>query len=993
MIRVFRELVRAQARDILRQMKSDVADYCQLEGNETDTDIATSTGGIVSYLHIAGALQTVSKRRFDSFMSDVESSLVGTLVNPGMRLDVVFSRDPTASRDAPRGALQASYATGRRLGLNVEALLDERADVVARHTAPEHCLAALSTYPTSLPPANVKIARKKQSATARRLKVPLSFGRYSQRCEWSIPELRARHAATLQLLSSAFSQFCPLHVVDVRSAMRSLRDMISPGSGRDWTPSLIGDGSQPLRLAPEIDVTHDYSHLWPLPLPHQLFRSAPRGRGRFVHHEGRCYVTLLMEVPPHRVETFSSLFASVPPDTPWRVAITISTGHQEVLRKVTAKGAMATLAAWTGSENKLIAAAAEQLKAEAHSGETLAALSISACTWGADEDEATSRAALLARSLEAWGNTSVHEDRGDPVESWLATLPGFARQPVAPPCAYRLGDALRMLPLTRPHSPWQDGSVLFRTADGTLFPMLPGSSLQRSVVDLIFARQRSGKSVKLAADNLGLILSPDIELLPRIAIIDIGPSSFFWVEFVRTLLPRHLRHQARGVRLRLDAATHAINPFDLPLGCRRPFAATRSFLIHLLSLLLTPAGAPPIQRLNEFCGQLVDTTYDYYAPGQQPLLYEVGCDESVDRGVEVHCPGLTRKTSWWDVVDALFDAGEAELAGRAQRFAVPTLNEVSTAIATDVALRDAFAKATVADSSEPMIDFVNSMLTTVIRDYPLLAQPSVFDVGGARIVSIDLAEVVSAGRSAQGEKQTALFYLLARQLLCADYYSGREVLAEVPERYRDFHRKRIEADEGRPKKICYDEFHRTAAAPQVRDQVLRDIREGGKYNVRIALLSQLLEDFDSEMIELATNSYLLSRAVGKDGSDTITGAFDPTTDAMDAMRRHVTGPSAAGAPMLYLGMLDGVPTRVEQVLYLTLGPMELWAYSSTPEDALIRSRLVTRMGLYPALQLLAQRFPGGSAKPSIEAMGKQLGDDAFDYEAFVERLVAENRAA
>ena len=50
----------------------------------------------------------------------------------------------------------------------------------------------------------------------------------------------------------------------------------------------------------------------------------------------------------------------------------------------------------------------------------------------------------------------------------------------------------------------------------------------------------------------------------------------------------------------------------------------------------------------------------------------------------------------------------------------------------------------------------------------------------------------------------------------------------------------------------------------------------------------------------------------------------------------------------------------------TLGPVELWALSTSAEDVSIRNRLYARLGAGRARQILAATFPGGSARTEIK---------------------------
>jgi intracellular multiplication protein IcmB len=49
-----------------------------------------------------------------------------------------------------------------------------------------------------------------------------------------------------------------------------------------------------------------------------------------------------------------------------------------------------------------------------------------------------------------------------------------------------------------------------------------------------------------------------------------------------------------------------------------------------------------------------------------------------------------------------------------------------------------------------------------------------------------------------------------------------------------------------------------------------------------------------------------------------------------------------------------------QLLTLTLGPIELWAFSTTAEDAAVRNQLYRQMGPAETRRFLALLFPSGS---------------------------------
>ena len=81
------------------------------------------------------------------------------------------------------------------------------------------------------------------------------------------------------------------------------------------------------------------------------------------------------------------------------------------------------------------------------------------------------------------------------------------------------------------------------------------------------------------------------------------------------------------------------------------------------------------------------------------------------------------------------------------------------------------------------------------------------------------------------------------------------------------------------------------------------------------------------------------------------------------MRYKLTGPRPSGAPVLLL--LSTNEGRYEQNLVNTLGPIELWALSTSVEDVTLRNLLYTALGAPAARQILAKFFPGGTARQEV----------------------------
>ena len=254
------------------------------------------------------------------------------------------------------------------------------------------------------------------------------------------------------------------------------------------------------------------------------------------------------------------------------------------------------------------------------------------------------------------------------------------------------------------------------------------------------------------------------------------------------------------------------------------------------------------------------------------------------------------------------------------------------------------------------------MITSAIREYPILSSITQFDIADARLCSLDLMDVAPQGDES-ADRQTSIMYMLARHALVRSWWMGKEALQNIPEKYREYHELRLEDIGDTPKRLCYDEFHRTSKSHSVRSQVIRDVREGRKRGVQIVLTSQLLDDFSKDMVDLATGVWVLGTAISDKAVDDVQDRFGLSQTARDVIRHKLTGPKSIGAPcLLVLGTTDG---RYEQHVYNTLGPIELWALSTSAEDVTIRNKLYTTLGAGRARQMLASNFPGGSARSEI----------------------------
>ncbi|EPX83994.1 ATP-binding protein [Salipiger mucosus] len=976
-------------------LKKDMDSFFFLETGISGTNnVVAADGSIMSVIRIDGLKKMAGAEEMAGVIDEMNLKLSSYFDASGHALQVWFARDPDASKELVSRLNRPARIVSDKLKLNLEDVFDERENHLSDFITWEGCYLALWTRPSVLTKTeleSIKRERKKPDAWPQAASTQDVF-RASRQLITRHDSFVAAFLADLKTLNLRAD------VLEAHDAIGAVRGSLYPDlQGADWKPALPGD--KVFQRNPSW-AKGDVSHLFVPPLRDQVFSRGGEVLSPRIVRVGRYnFATLDMTVGPQEVRPFSELLNRMlmGKEFPWRASFLLE--GNGLSGEMQLKSTLAAVVGFTNSENVQIREAINAMQDLKRNGEeVIVRYRVSFATWAPVDNVRLleERVSQLQRSVESWGYCGVTSSSGDPLASFMSSALGVDVASTGAAGAPPMRDALYMMPWNRDASPWEKGSVLFRTPDGRPWPYEPGSSKQSTFIDLIFAPPGYAKSVFLNTTNLALCLSPSATSsssgvqLPRVAIIDIGPSSSGLISLIKEALPADKRHQAQYRRLRM-IKDHAINPFDTQLGCRYPLPLERAFLVNFLSILGTPVGdkAPP-SGLSDLAGMVVDEVYkelDDQSRRGNPRLYSPQEDEAVDAALKRYDIKLDEEATWWDVVDKLFEVGDLHAATLAQRFAVPLIQDLNVVVRkTQVQDVHGSAKTT---TGEPLIDVFQRMISSALREYEILTVPTRFDIGDSRVVSLDIDEAAPRGGD-PADKQTSLVYMLARFVLARDFYLNEEVVHLIPESYQRHHEKRINALREIPKKIVMDEFHRTKSTPQVRDQVMVDLREGRKWGVHIALASQLLEDFDDSMVDVATGVWIMGVGTER-AAKKANEIFGLSPAANRVLRTKLNGPGPRGAPFLaILNLKDGAH---EHLLYNTLGPMELWAFSTTPEDAKIRNSLYNRIGPQEARRRLAKRWANGSAKADVELrtarlaeQGLQLDDDQGVIEGLVDEL-------
>lgn len=977
-------------------VKQSIDSFVALETGYDHTFVAND-GSLATVLKIDGMRQIVDDEALAALVLNLQTKLAAYFARPGHALQVWFMRDPDLSEAMVESLVQPAAMVAKRLDLQLEDVFQERRQVLPDYIVQEGFYFVLWTRPSIL----TEVERKRALEEAK--PPPLwPMARDSQFLFGAARSLVVRHEAMVaNFVVDLRDAGLRAYALDVADAMFAIRAGLMPDLWVSaWEPYMPGVRPEGYGVGrrrvpwPKEPTPGDMSYLlWPRISDQLLTRDALVISPSVVRIGEHVFGGVDMTVGPQELLPFRMLLRRIREmrEFPWRVSFLIEGGGLQGLG-VTAF--LAAITSFSNSENRLIREAIKLLKEHTLQGGVAVRLRTSFATWGpADRVQLVEeRLSRLQRSVEAWGYCQASTNSGDPLAGVMSSALGIDAASTAVPGVAPLEDVLYMLPWDRDASPFEYGSVLFRTEDGRAWPYMPGSSQEDTSIDIVYAPPGKGKSVFLNTVSLAFCLSVAGTMgvggaqLPRIGIIDIGPSSSGLISLLKEALPENRRHEVEYRRLRMTRDT-AINPFDTQLGCRGPLFLDRSFLVNFLTLLGTEANrAVPPAGLSDLVGMLVDEAYAKFSDiGRtgQPRPYVPGEDGEVDEAIREHRLEVPEGAPWWWLVDRFFERGDSHRAALAQRHAVPRIEDLP-AIANSPKVMDLFGK-TPTDSGEMLIPMFQRMIASALREYPILSQPTKFDLGEARVVSLDLNDVAPKG-GGPAAKQTALMYMLARFVLARDFYLNPDDIDAMPALYREWHRIRIQRLRETPKRLVMDEFHRTEGIAVVRDQVRLDMREGRKWGVQIALASQLLNDFDTDMLSLATGYWVMGVANEQDREKTA-AVFGLSTAAKLALRQ-LTGPRKGGAPFLaVLQLKDG---KHEHLLFNTLGPVELWAFSTTPDDVALRTRLYAALGPAEARRRLAKRFPSGSAKEYIErAQARFMAQGISSPQDMAEGVIAE----
>lgn len=961
-------------------LEGDVEAHCQLRCPLTQDTLLTTGDDLMSVIAVRGSRKLIGDTEFEALAKNFANAIYKVFKSAnGAQHSFAygFRCDPDGAQRLLQEIHEPNRRTAQRLRVSDLAHLYDQVGALARTCIDETAYIVMYTHRSGLSPSDAKryaawieeaSARYAKQAPGQRLSDD-----FTQRPKAAAPALVPRHAAALenfiQDLGADMEKGGVGLLVEVLECGQALalmrRHLDASAFDSGWRPRLIGDRSAVVPGLARRD--RDASHLFPMRIGRQLVPEPLRetfGDVEYVQRGNRYYGGVVVEVPPEDGSMpFAALAARIGRQIPYSLNIEVAP-NGEKLRQ--ADQTYAAFLGAMGENNRRVKAGWQAIKEMKRSGRYIAAVRMTFITWAKSAGDLVENVSFLRSSLEAWGSCTVTNETGNPGLLALCAASGFAKRMPAPYLPGPLEEFCRMLPAFRPASVWDAGQLVAHTKEGRPYPVGFGTTLQNYWGTLIFAPTGTGKSFLMNMINAGILLSPGIDDLPYLTIVDVGPSSRLVLDLMRALLPPRLARQIASIRVR-NSEEFSVNMFDTQLGCDRPTEVDRDFQVAVVSTLCPTLG-PEGER---FIGQVINEAYKLMGRNS-PLQrrWQAALDKSVSVALQEIGFAVTDRTFVWDVVDALFDAGRVEDAALAQRYAVPRLNDLIKAARAKEIL-DSYESAPSA-TSELMLSVFDRAIQTAATEFELIAGYTKFEVGSARAVSIDLEEVVSGTQSEEGKRRAAIMFLFGRRLGAKNYFLRWDELQPlVPDRYREYQEKRVKEIEESLKFLEYDEVHYASGIPSMQKRIQEDLRVGRKYKAVTLMASQLLADFPAAAVDNCYTYFILG--TGRDEAlDDLRRTFGLSESEVLAVKSECTSPGRA------LGLFKTTRGTTSQILHTTAGPLYRWAFSTSKDDALLRQGVRDALGgdYLSALKALARLYPSGSARNEMDIYRRSRGEDA-----------------
>lgn len=944
-------------------------DYCHIEtspGKQFD-HLSMTDGGFISAINLEGLNKLVGEEE----SKDAHGAMINIfdfLLTNGHEIDWGFTQNGLEAQQELDEFFRPLGNTADTIGLDCKRDLERSKNVLKGYIRPERNIFYIITKPKPDKLEKKDLAKIKATSTEyvnlftdhQPAQGFLSIAAFNER-------LKNEHEAAVDTcLSILESAGYTANRIERSEIPRNIKSDCEYENQRSWNAWLWGDDTRP-KITPEDGTGSHLSSLinWGGPaLGMQMHPNEIKPDSTGILKVGDYYVApLLLEMLPEKNNWVSQLLKDIPNNIPFRYRAYIKQhknfGHNisDVLSRVS------NFSKKYLKRNYDIAQSFDYINDLANEKIATACISITMCTWSKSKAELQSNLAIIKAKVSAWGKAQVLVERGDPEEAVIATIPGYSTTRFAPATLESIAEIVKLVPHSRPAAPFEDGFSPLRMECGKLFPMSPISKELSAFIEIIIAGAGSGKSVYQNSINRDSNLKPGNTQIARHATLDIGPSGLGTVKGLRAALPPNRQHEAVYEKL-TTSERHACNPFDLQLGAVRPTPVDQGFLQDFIELLVTPKNySTPSRLMGELVTEVIDAAYEDAFNKETAKIYNEDVSPEIDELLDLYKtdqPDWGLRKTWVKVRDFLFDKGHIKEAIIAQRYAVPLLTDLPSAIKKNASILQRFSKSGEGGGMSLVEEF-QTLISAAAKNFPLLTKPTKVDFDASNYIVFDLNDVTQQ----QGSQQTNVMYALASQLAVKDYWLNDDDLPFFSDKYKKYAEEKIRTIREMNLGITFEEFRRTGGSPKIRSMINRWMAEGRKWGVRVQLVMQQAGHADKEMFGHATVITLMG-TWNKTMLDELKERIVITESEERALLNGtVHGPRTGGSSMIIKYNLKKGGWG-SQLVYLTKSASELWSTSTTNDDTTLRGYVEELVGDNDiANDVLCTAFKKGSAVEHI----------------------------
>lgn len=972
-------------------------DYCHLSGFDPDIDqpvFYAHDGSECTILEVQGMRDILSTDEATTALRDFFGNEIGPLLKKNGHFISVSHETSGNTLQQVERLFRPIRDAAKIKELSVEVLVNEAFELTLKRARYSKTLVACWTKPDAVLKGDLKEARsdnkKARSDLPPAVKAMQPFSR--------LEPISAEHGAFVGRVASALDssgvQVIELgpdedgHRPDLAEVRKGLLFHETPDN---WKPFGPGDRKYPgVKSAYDSDLSEFFAP----PLSMQIMSAGmiAKNNMRSLQLGGRAYALAAMQLFPRTMYPFNDLMASIKngadPAMPMRVSFHIEGGPFNVgLKQV-----LASFASLTGPKSKnLFLNLKEMSRVAQQDRETFVKCWIVACTWrepNESEETLERRRSYLIRSMMGWGDAQVSDTTKNPMMSLAETVPGMVKRVDSiKPTFVPMGDMSMIMPFHSSAPVFERGETIFTTTEGKIAPHNAFSSDQNYWLTLIFATPGAGKSVLMNRLNYEFTAHSKGRTMPFVCVIDIGVSSSGFIRLIQEALPEDRRHEAYYRRLFNDR-DNAVNFLDIGLGRRSPLSREKKFIERFLVTLIGDETRQ--QHYEQIVQKVVTRIFQLKSDleiSSSPNTWEAGQDPRIDEACEKHGIPLSSREKWWSIVDKLVEKKDFVSAIRAQRHAMPLLQDVARVLSE---------QNIISEFDESAVKFMKQAINSAIERYPIFSFPTKLDFGEARVISVDLNDVKQDGQDAASYRNNSLMYMIARHLFVQKIGGDAEEISSMdfprPMRalYQTYWERRYEDIAETPKRLCFDEYHMTGGAGGIAEQVLADVRVGRKWGMEIILASQLLRDF--EVMQNMASTIFILKAETNELREQIQNTFGFSDAVKEQLYKHVHGTgkkNADGVNFLANYKLKQAERWI--VLNNFLGPTLLWALTTRAQDRNVREECYKRFTVNEALSMLALRYPDGTVGQDWDVMANANNvDETSIARRLVDRLIVES---